>query len=73
MKTYKCDACGTVIDNPFVYRMKEFVVETEIYEYGVFPSFQKRKRKVHLCGGCFNGLSFIKKVLDERERSENDG
>lgn len=60
MKTYKCDSCGRVIENPFEEKMKEFYYGVEADVFGVFPIPWKEKKKIHLCEKCFEGLAKIK-------------
>ena len=61
MKTYVCDSCRKIIDNPYEAKMKEFYYTAE-YDFGtVFPSPFKEKKIIHLCEKCFLGLSLIAK------------
>ena len=60
MKTYKCESCGRVIENPFEEKMKEFYYGVEADVFGVFPIPWKEKKKIHLCEKCFEGLAKIK-------------
>lgn len=64
MKTYQCDSCKRVIENPYELKMKEFLFVCEYTEYGVFPQKSKQKTKIHLCDECFNGLSKIAKLKE---------
>ena len=57
MKTYQCDSCKRVIENPYKTEMKEFLYVCDYTVYGVFPKKSKRKVKIHLCDKCFKGLS----------------
>lgn len=61
MKIYKCDSCGVEIKNPFIEKMKEFCLASEIDEYGIFPAPWKKKTKIHLCKDCFIGLYILEK------------
>lgn len=56
MKTYICDSCGEIIDDPYKVKMKEFYVGMDI-DYGIAtPLKRKRISKVHLCDDCFSSL-----------------
>ena len=63
-KTYVCDACGTVIDNPYKARMKEFCIGCEYDLCGVFPKFTTIRKKVHLCDECYHALN---KLAERKE------
>lgn len=56
MKTYLCDSCGVVIDNPYTQRMKEFYIARDACHR---PSNCKRTIKIHLCEMCFYSLKHI--------------
>lgn len=58
MKTYQCDSCGTVTENPYSEKMREFYVGTEIdFEFMIsFPVYKKSKERVHLCKVCYENL-----------------
>ena len=62
MKRYVCDACHSVIDNPYNAHMKEFLV-SYTYERGVgaIPVDFKQRRKIHMCGHCWE--EFLKTCL----------
>ena len=61
MKTYVCDSCKKIIDDPFEIKMKEFFYVAD-YDFGTaFPSPFKQTAKIHLCDECFNGLRLIAK------------
>lgn len=65
-KVYQCDACGKVMKNPYEARMKEFYVGCS-FEYGhVFPSNNKRIKRIHLCEECYDGLQ---KLAEDKERT----
>ena len=59
MKTYLCDACHGIINDPYVVKMKEFYVGCFIDNFGVQPCNSKRKKKIHLCGECFRALKEV--------------
>lgn len=59
MRTFVCDACDKVIDEPYEMKMKEFYVGCSFEYFGVLPNPSKRKIVVHLCDDCFHGLSLI--------------
>lgn len=59
MKVYKCDACGTIMDDPYKVDMTRFHIVTAIDECGVFPENSKMKVKVDLCDKCYKALSTI--------------
>lgn len=61
LKVYECDSCKKIIQNPYEVNMKEFYVGCSFEIWGVFPSNDKRKVKIHLCDDCFNGLNKIAK------------
>jgi len=56
MKTYICDICQKVIDNPYKMKMREFYVGVSFFEYCCVPEETSRKTKIHLCGDCFEML-----------------
>lgn len=60
MLTYKCDACGCMIDDPHDVKMKEFYVGCESTISGhPLPIDVTRKTKIHICDECFKGLNLI--------------
>ena len=65
MKTYVCDSCERIIDNPYILRMKEFYFAWDA-EYGKVPV--KSKHKIHLCNTCFRALHDI-----ANRRAEKNG
>lgn len=66
MKRYVCDSCNEVITDPYEAQMKEFMYTAE-YDFGmIFPIETKNRRKLHLCGKCFENLKHI------AERKEGD-
>ena len=68
-KVYVCDACGDTIRNPHAVKMKEFYIGCSFdLGGGVFPSFDTRKVKVHLCDDCYNALCEI--ARKKRESGE---
>lgn len=67
-KAYVCDACGITIKDPHEAKMKEFYVGCHSELCGVFPSFDKRRVKVHLCDDCYHALCEI-----AERKSGNDG
>lgn len=59
MKTYVCDSCKTIINNPYEIKMKEFYYGTE-FDFGfAFPIERKIRGKIHLCDKCFSNLKYI--------------
>ena len=68
-KAYICDACGDTITNPYTAKMKEFYLGCSVEVSGVFPSFNTRRTKVHLCDDCYHALYEIA----ENKRGDNDG
>lgn len=66
MKVYQCDSCKKVIKTPYEEKMKEFYVGCEFTLGAAFPTFEKRKVKIHLCEDCFQGLHLIA----EKKRKE---
>lgn len=56
MKTYVCDACGVVIDDPYSVKMREFFVA---FGSDMCPEPFKEKVKIHLCNDCFKGLKNV--------------
>lgn len=59
MKTYVCDACKTIVSDPYKVRMKEFVYTAEFsFGYG-FPVKTEFRKKIHLCERCFKNLRNI--------------
>ena len=63
LKVYECDACKKTIKDPYEVKMKEFYAGCSFENYGIFPSNDKRKVKIHLCDDCFKGLNKI--TVDE--------
>ena len=66
-KVYVCDACGIVVERPHDVKMKEFYIGCAFEGGGIFPSFDTRKIKVHLCDDCYHALCEI------AERKDNEG
>lgn len=66
MKTYVCDSCKTIIDEPYKVKMKEFIYIVECDVCTVFPHPFKEKKKIHLCDKCFLGL----RILAEKKGGE---
>ena len=59
MKTYVCDSCKRIIDDPYELRMKEFSY-VATYDCGMcLPDKMKCRKKIHLCGKCFESLKYI--------------
>ena len=69
MKVYRCDACGCMVEDPHDVEMKEFTFTEEIDEYGLWVLPIRRKVKIHLCSGCFKGLS---QIADKKIHGGND-
>ena len=67
---YVCDACGITITNPHEAKMKEFYVGCSYENLCVFPSFDKRKIKVHLCDDCYHALH---EIAEKTNRRAEDG
>jgi hypothetical protein len=60
MKTYACDMCYAVVDNPFKnILMTEITVRQRIIG----------KRKVHLCENCYHQIIEVSR----KKRSDNNG
>lgn len=68
-RVYICDACGITIENPYKAKMKEFYIGCSFEGGGVFPSFDKRREKVHLCDDCYHALCEIA----EKKSGGNNG
>ena len=67
-KAYVCDACGITITKPHNAKMKEFYIGYT-YEFGLaFPSFDKRRLKVHLCDDCYHALCEIATKVKDGEK-----
>lgn len=67
MKTYVCDACKTVVGDPYKVKMKEFMYTAE-YDFGfIFPVETEFRKKLHLCGRCFDNL---RKIAMRKEGAE---
>lgn len=67
MKTYVCDSCNSIIADPYEARMKEFLY-TVGYDFGmVFPVKTRCRKKLHLCGKCFDNLKHIAKQKEGAE------
>lgn len=58
-KEYVCNSCKDIIKSPHEVKMKEFYVGCSFELSGVYPSYDKRKVKIHLCDKCFLGLRKI--------------
>lgn len=67
-KAYICDACGITMTVPYEAKMKEFYIGCSFELNGVFPSFNKRRVKVHLCDDCYHALHLMAK-----EKGAEDG
>ena len=68
MKVYKCDCCGTMMENPYRANMKQFRIVAGFDLSGVFPENSRSRVKVHFCEDCFRGLKEIGlKALKEKE------
>lgn len=61
MKVYQCDSCGTVTEDPYSEKMREFYVGFEIdFDFMTgFPVYKKSKERVHLCKVCYENLRSI--------------
>lgn len=67
MKTYLCDACHGIINDPYVVKMKEFYVGYFIDDHGVQPCNSKNKKKIHLCDKCFHALKEVAENSVQKE------
>ena len=66
-KVYKCDSCGSVIENPYAVKMKEFYIGAK-FDFGMcFHEESKQKVKIHLCNECYKGLRTIANKVKECE------
>lgn len=66
-KVYKCDSCGSMIENPYTAKMKEFYLGCK-FDFGkCFPEESKIKVKIHLCEKCYKGLCTIANNVKECE------
>ena len=68
MKAYVCDACGSVLEDPYSVNMKEFYVGCDFDLFVGGPIGATRRVKMHLCEDCFHGL----KLIAEKARRAND-
>lgn len=61
MKVYQCDSCGTVTEDPYSEKMREFYVGFEIdFDFMIsFPVYKKSKERVQLCKVCYENLRSI--------------
>ena len=62
---YECDACGVSTNKPHSFKMKEFLVGCD-WDGDVINYI--RKRKIHLCDGCYKSLRVI--VREKEVRNE---
>ena len=64
---YVCDSCGEMMKNPHDVKMKEFYIGCSFDLDGVYPFFDSRKVKIHLCDDCYHGLKeIVKKVVTNK-------
>ncbi len=69
MKAYVCDICSITIDDPHTLKMKEFYWDRIVENSRIYSVKAKRKKKLHLCGNCFEGLkSVFAKLLEDEKR-----
>lgn len=61
MKTIICDICEKDIggDKKYDLKVREFYLAAAFYEHCVLPEPSSRKRRIHLCGDCYD---LIKKI-----------
>lgn len=56
-KVYQCECCKRIITDPYRMLMREFYLSQEHkYIIGTFVT-RKIKRKITLCGNCFQQIS----------------
>ena len=60
MKAFVCDSCNTIISDPYIVKMKEYIVGS-VFDLTIMPTKEKRRVKIHLCGTCFQSLQDIAK------------
>ncbi len=54
---YKCDACGVIMEDPYLVGMKEFcIVATPA---SAFQKSIREKKQIHLCDTCFHNLNSL--------------
>lgn len=70
MRIYQCDSCYKIIPNPYIVKMKQFYVGTDIEYFTRIktPIKSKRKIKIQLCDDCYKGLHLI---AEKREHENN--
>ena len=68
MKAYVCDICSITIDDPHTLKMKEFYWDLIVENSRKYALKAKRKKKLHLCGNCFEGLKSVFAKLSEDEK-----
>lgn len=65
-KKYVCDICGKVISDPYEAKMREFYMSLDydgcMISHTPVKTFKKR---IHLCGYCFNGL--VEAAVNKKE------
>ena len=70
MKVYQCASCGTVTEDPYSEKMREFYVGFEIdFDYMIsFPVYKKSKERVQLCKVCYENLRSIPLMRIKRSK-----
>lgn len=56
-KKYVCDVCNTVVDDPYSAKMREFNLNTWIRGGAICAEKVETKRKIHICGGCYEKIT----------------
>lgn len=57
--SYKCDSCGSLINDPHEVKMREFTF-TRANDGGCYRFIKiVQPKKIHLCDVCFHGLNKI--------------
>lgn len=73
MRTYQCDSCYKIIENPYIVKMKEFYVgmmDIDCISGIVAPVERKRKIKIQLCNDCYKGLHLVAEKRNMKTMSE---
>ena len=66
MKSYVCDSCNKVINDPHEMNMREFWYSGTHEGWTLIKKEEKTKKKIHLCDACFYNLRHmdeLKKML----------
>ena len=69
MRVYQCDSCKRIIENPYIEKMKEFDLGTNLFGERDIDIKYKRRVKIHLCEKCYYGLKSIanSKIQEEKQ------